>query len=771
MVISVNFSTKTLEFETIKNKTLPYIYSDWAKTNLKRLIPSSNFSIVENSLNQVNEALDIVNRFGRIPFLANFDNNLILEKVIENKIYTIEELLYLKLYLKMELDIKEFFKQAKKDFQINYLNILIALNDHLKIHSLLNKNISDLGEIYDDATSNLKRIRTSLKTLNSRLLERIEKHAQSLSKHLTDTNIVRRNNRFCLQVKESDKNSVKGIVHDVSKSGQTIFIEPELSIKLSNEIEILRREENKEILNILTNLTLVTNDHIQTLKNNMTNLINLDLIHAKALYAKEIDAIKPKINSEGSIKLIKGRHPLIDQKRVVPISLELSKNNHTLLITGPNTGGKTVSLKTVGLLQLMLQSGFLIPADLNSSFNIFDAILADIGDEQSILNSLSTFSSHMTKIISFIDNLTNNSLILLDELGSGTDPIEGVSLAIAIIEELQKKDIILIVTSHFSELKTYALEKDGFKTASVAFDVNSLKPLYYLEHGVSGESHARLIAKRLGMNEDVISRADLLFKDRESDVQKIISKLSLEREEYLKLQQNALEKSQEFTNKLKQLDNLREKLLKEQDRKVETAIEKEVLKWQEKEKEINELISKLETDYQSHHLATLKNVRDKKVIKEVEPTFTNYRKGMEVYIKSYQQYGKVLSVKDDTILVKFGIFELNFKAKDLTLVSESTKPKKVLKKRSANIDQVTKKGLLTIDLRGFRYEEVNEELDKAIDNALLSNLSSLTIIHGFGTGAIEKAVINYLKKSNLVKSFRKGGEGEGLGGATIVNLK
>src|SRR5690554_4200630 len=426
MVIFMYFSLKTLEFSAIINKTLKYSYSNVAKNDLELLKPSSDFSFVLNSLNQVKETLDLVVKFGKMPFLENFDNNIINEKIILNKVYSINDLLHLKLYLTMELNIKDYFKSLSKDYHLKHLNELIALNDNKNLHSTLNKNISDVGEIYDDATTNLKRIRTSLKILNSRLLERIEKLAKSLSQYLVDTTVVTKNNRFCLQVKERDKNNVKGIVHDISNSGQTIFIEPELSVKLSNEIEILRVEENNEINLILMKLTSLVLDNIEYLKTNLNNLTSLDIIHSKALYAKEIDAYMPKLNNKGLIKLIKARHPLINQKDVVPISLELNNENHTLLITGPNTGGKTVSLKTVGLLQLMVQSGFLVPVDPNSSFNIFNVILADIGDEQSILNSLSTFSSHMTKIISFIDNLKDNSLILLDELGSGTDPIEGV---------------------------------------------------------------------------------------------------------------------------------------------------------------------------------------------------------------------------------------------------------------------------------------------------------------------------------------------------------
>jgi len=425
---------------------------------------------------------------------------------------------------------------------------------------------------------------------------------------------------------------------------------------------------------------------------------------------------------------------------------------------------------------MMIQSGILVPVNIESELAVFNNVFIDIGDEQSIINSLSTFSSHISKIISFIDNLTDNSLVLLDELGSGTDPNEGVALAIAIIEEFQKKDIRLIVTSHFSELKTYAYEKSEISLASVAFDEKTLKPLYYLEHGIIGQSHARLIAERLGMKKSVIEEANFNFMKRETELAKIIDKLSSEKQALNEEKKRLSELELSYQEKLKDLNTTKDRLISEQNDVLKKIRLNEEKKWQEKTKEVNELIKIVEEDEltKKHHIASLKGAintpLDKKIIKNEE----KINVGDHVYISSYSQYGYVLSITNNKYLVKFGIFELEFKKEDIELVKETKKEKpkvvkqKVSKQASHDYD---KSANLSVDLRGFRFEEVNEELDKAIDRALLSNIRSLTIIHGFGTGAVKKAVDNYIKKSNLIKSSRLGREGEGLAGVTIITLK
>lgn len=770
----MNFEVKTLEFEQIKKYVSKYIYSEKSKQLLDDLMPSNNFSFVKNELNKTNELVSLIVKFGSLPFLEDFDNNLIKEKTIENKVFGVEDLLFLKLYLKMEDDLNNYFKELINKGLVNYLKELVTLNNNSKLFKEINKVISDNGLIYDDASIDLKKIRTKTKKLEQDLNDRLLRLVKSQNSYLNEQAIVKRNNRFCLQVKETHKNKIKGVVHDISSSGQTIFIEPEISLIISSEIEMNNLLEAREITKILTSLTNLINNDILFLRSNLNKLIELDLINAKALYANSINALMPNINNEGIINLVNAKHPLIDQKIVVPINLSLDENNQTLLITGPNTGGKTVSLKTTGLLSIMVQSGFLVPVHEDSNFNVFNNIFADIGDEQSILNSLSTFSSHITKIISFLNNLTDNSLVLLDELGSGTDPHEGISLAIAIIEELLKKDIRLIVTSHFSELKTYAYEKPNFKTASVAFDINSLKPLYYLEHGISGESHARLIAKRLGLNNEVINKANSLFKERETEAHKVIEKLNLERTMYQDLKKETENLKANYEKSLLDLELTKEKLINEQNKKIEEIAKDEEAKWLIRQEEVDVLIKRLEEDYESHHLANLKHLRDSKIEKaHAYDKDLVLKVGDQVLIKSYGQIGTVQSINNGKYRVKFGIFDLSFSLKDLELAkrSKDTPKTKTKVKKTTNKIDVDKNASLSIDLRGYRYEEVSLRLDKAFDQAILSNIQSLSIIHGFGTFAVRDAVHQYLNNSTLVKSFRYGKEGEGLQGVTIVTLK
>ena len=766
---------KTVEFDQIRQLVSNYTYSLKAKNELLNLVPETEFFSVLEMVNETDELLKVIAQYGSIPFLENFDNNLLLNLKQVERIYSIEELLYLKLFLKMSIDIKQYLESVSKEFKFKHLSEIIELNSFNKLYQIFNETFNDYGEIYDDATKELKEIRQKIRNLELNLTKRLNDLIKKQAEYLNDSKIVIRNGRSCLAVKDTYKNKIKGVIHDISASKQTIFIEPEVSLQINADIELNKLLEQKEIQKILTHLTKLVNEDFDSLLINYNKLIKLDIIHAKAKYSLNTDGIKPNLNNKGFINLINAKHPLIPKDEVVPISLNLDENESTLLITGPNTGGKTVTLKTVGLLTLMIQSGILVPLKEDSSVAIFDNIFVDIGDEQSIENSLSTFSSHITKIISFINNLTNNSLVLLDELGSGTDPNEGVALAIAIIEELQKKDIRLIVTSHFSELKTYAYEKANIKLASVAFDIKTLKPLYHLEHGIIGQSHARLIAERLGMKKDVINHANNLFMQRETELAKIIDKLSLEKQALNEEQKRIKKLEEKYLNELTNLNKTKEKLINEQNQTLKKIKEEEIKKWEEKVKEVNEIIEIIEEEknVKPHHVADLKGSINIGINNEVIKDEEELKKGDQVFIIPYQQYGYIINIENNKYLVKFGNFELEFKNKDLTKVEakNEVKPKIKPKKQQVPNHDYDKSAKLEVDLRGLRFEEVKEVLDKSIDKALLSNIRSLTIIHGFGTGALKKAVDQYIKKSSLIKSHRGGREGEGLGGVTIITLK
>lgn len=769
------FSKKSLEFDVIKTKITKYILSKSAEKIIKSLEPSTSILTVKSMLNETDSMLNLIVKYGKLPLMENYDISVIKDFRDIERSFTIDELLDIRLFLVMEKTILNYIKHIKDTSNLINLNYLSNLNFHNKLFDDFNLVFNNYGEINDNATANLFTIRKSIYNSNKKLNDKMQQLLDVNKDYLSEKVIVNRNNRLCLAVKESYKNKIKGVVHDISASGQTYFIEPEAALKITAEIEINKLNEEKEIIKILSSLTNHVVENIETLKMNLVIFINLDVLSSKALYALSIDGVKPKLNDTQDIILINAKHPLLEQKNAIPISLTLNNKANMLLITGPNTGGKTVALKTVGLLTLMIQSGMLVPTSPDSSFNVFEKIYADIGDEQSIENSLSTFSSHMSKIVKMLNEYTDNSLILLDELGSGTDPNEGVALAIAIIEEFRKKEIKLIVTSHYSELKNYAYENEGIITASVAFDKETLKPLYYLKHGISGESHARLIASRLGVKSDVIKRADELFTNRQTDLAKIMSKLNDERTA-LDLKQEKLngEIKKYELSKIK-YDDAYEKLLKNQEQMLNKITKQEQEKWEKSVNEIKALIKKLEESKQlkTHELAEIKgslaNAPKSITIKNEE--IINV--GDQVLIKSYQQYGEVVSIKDSKYRVIFGLFDLEFSKDDLRLekVKEKNKTTKKRIKKTHSQDQVTKSGDMRVDLRGFRYEEVKEELDRQIDNALLSNLKSLTIIHGFGTGAVRNAVYEYIKASKYIKSHRFGREGEGLNGVTIIELK
>jgi DNA mismatch repair protein MutS2 len=520
--------TKTLELDQIIDKISKSLKSDSAKQKLNSQQPSTDLNDVKHMLVEVNDMLELIAKFGTIPFLDDFDIYTLLHYAEIKRRYSIQDLLYIRLFLVMERDILLYLRQRQ---QLNLKSAsLVPLFDQLSSHknllSYMESKLDEDGVILDDATPKLASIRKDISRFEKQLQDKLQKILVDYSKYLNDQVIVMRNERFCIGVKEAFKNKIKGVIHDMSASKQTIYIEPEQTRQITAQIESLKVSEEKEIDIIIEDLSKEIQLSYLTLKQNLDVFVHMDLIHAKAIYALDIDGHMPNINQDGFIQLISAKHPLLDQREAVPISLSLDKHLKTLLITGPNTGGKTVALKTLGLLTLMTQMGMLTPLNEASNIAIFDQVFADIGDEQSISQSLSTFSSHLTKIINMIKNMKDNTLVLLDEIGSGTDPNEGVALAISILEAFKDYDARMMVTTHYSELKSYAYEQPQMTTASVAFDKQTLKPLYFLQMGTTGSSHAFLIARRLGLPENIVENALKLYEGRQTDLAKTMEKLN-----------------------------------------------------------------------------------------------------------------------------------------------------------------------------------------------------------------------------------------------------
>ena len=629
--------------------------------------------------------------------------------------------------------------------------------------------------VNDNASKELFVVRRSLKSLENRLRSKLSELLQTKASMLTEQLIVQRDGRMCLPVKIEYKNSFKGIVHDVSSSNTTAYIEPESTLETANQIESYLAEEKKQVLIILKNLSLLVAAEADQLINNLELLTKLDIIYAKALMAKEYDYNDVKLENKQEFEIKKAKHPLIDKNVCVPIDCEIGNKYSAIIITGPNTGGKTVALKTIGLLHLMVYTGMMVPASSDSKFGYFDDILADIGDEQSIEQSLSTFSSHMTNIVKILDTISFKSLVLLDELGSGTDPKEGSGLAISIIDYLKKAGAMVIATTHYSELKNYAYNNEGIINASVEFNTETLMPTYRLLLGVPGKSNAIEIAKRLGLNEKIVLAAKNELNNISSESSNLIGNLEEEMTKVRKEQESLEKEIQLYKNLVAEANREKLDLVKRTDKIINDAKQKanDILKDAKEEATnlINEIKNMSEENFKEHQLAELtRKTRSLDVKNDYEAIFNDeLHEGDYVYIKSYQKYGTIKKIKNDKYYVNIGQFQMEFKKNELTLSAKPVeKPKKETRMSGYN---PSSHASLSLDLRGKRYEEVKTLMDDYIDQALLGNLQQVSIIHGFGTGAIRKAVQEYLKNCPYVKSYRYGGEGEGLNGVTVVYLK
>ncbi len=773
----MRFMMKTLEFPTILKEMESFAKTDTIRHEITMLEPSVDLDEIKRQLMETEDMLRLIIRLGILPLYEDYDIHELLKYVSLDRLLNIQDFLYVMLFLRMERAILQYKieSQRQKIDLGSLLDYFNGLHQHGKLLEYLESKLDPDGQILDDATPQLLKIRHEKSRLQKSLQDKLQKLLSDFSPYLNESVVVMRNERFCIPIKDTYKHKVKGIIHDMSASKQTIYIEPEQTRQITAQIESNRLEEEKEVQRIIALMTDEVHNYSDSLKENLDIYLALELLSCKAQYARKIDAIKPSINNKGIISLIHARHPLLDPKTAVPISLELNDNDRIMLITGPNTGGKTVALKTVGLLTIMMQSGLLVPAKEGTNLAIFDQVFADIGDEQSIMQSLSTFSSHLAKIIQMAENVNTNSLILLDELGSGTDPNEGVSLAIAILNYFKKINLRMMVTTHYSELKSYAYEETHMTTASVAFDKKSLKPLYYLQMGTTGSSHAFLIAKRLGLKDEIILDAQSIYEGRQTDLGRIMEKLNDERVYVERQKEKLLSEQERARHEKMELRKAKETLLREQDDLLAKIREKEERKWEDLKEEVRELIRTLQQkkELSNPELAQLKFQLNQSLPDQTSPLFDDDLKvGDEVFILPYQQQGIIKDIKNDQYRVVFGKFDLSFGAQDLRKDGSRVKPKKELRKVTSETSNVLeKRGNFELDLRGFRFEEVKEAIDQAIDQAMLSNLHQMRIIHGFGSGAVRKAVYQYIQQSPYIESSRFGGEGEGLNGVTIITLK
>ncbi|MDU5262379.1 MAG: endonuclease MutS2, partial [Clostridium celatum] len=753
------------------------------KELIDSLSPYNSIYEVENKLEETNEALDILIKKGAPPFEGLHETKEELERAAKGGTLNLGQLMKIGAMLRCSRRFKEYVARKEEEIGYKHLEDLAYILVPLKnLENEIDSSIISEDEISDKASGTLYNIRRSLKEKNSSVREKINSIVRANSKYLQDSLYTMRGDRYVIPVKSEYKGAVPGLVHDQSSTGATLFIEPISLVNLNNEIKELMLKEKAEIERILSELSAKVHDNIDVLRSNSNILRELDFIFAKGKYASSLNGIKPNISKDRSFDILGGKHPLIDPKVVVPSDIYLGKDFTTLMITGPNTGGKTVTLKTVGLLHLMALSGLLIPAKDGSSIGFFKDIFADIGDEQSIEQSLSTFSSHMTNIVKILESASFDSLILFDELGSGTDPTEGAALAVAIIETLNKRGCRIIATTHYSELKGYALKTVGVENASVEFDVETLRPTYRLLIGVPGKSNAFEISKRLGLNEDVIIKAkdfmseeNLQFEDLIRDLQEKSIIANRDAREAKRIKEEAESLKKKYDEKLKKLDTVRDKVYDEARQEAKQIISNAKDEADEIVKAMRELEkmgiaaggrSRLEEERRK--LKASLEEKEAAMIKSRENTgeaITKVTLGMEAFLPSLNQRVIIVSNPDNKgdVQVEAGIMKISVKLKDLRKVPEEPK-KKEKKKREVKLNMKSVDS--RIDLRGMDSEEACYRTDKYLDEAYLGNLGEVTIVHGKGTGILRKAINDMLKRHPHVKSYRLGVYGEGGDGVT-----
>lgn len=772
----MSFDTMTLEYDKVLKILKNFAKTDYAKRLIDDLKPDGDFDNILKLQNQTKEAYTAIIKYNDIPLGGLYDIKEAILRAKVNSVLNESELLDVVSLIDCINNVNKYFttlNQLKIDTTNNseiVKNLIIPGN--LKTNITL--AITPDAKVSDNASKELFMIRRNISSLENRLRNRLNELLQTRHNLLTEPLIVIRNNRMCLPVKIEFKNSFGGIVHDISSSNTTCYIEPKETIDIANQIESFKNQEKIEVLAILKNLSLLVGAVSNELILDIENLTKLDIIYAKALMGKEYDYNAGNIENKQAFYLKNAKHPLIGKDKVVPINIEIGKKFDSIIITGPNTGGKTIALKTTGLLHLMAYSGMMVPTANDSVFGFFDNILVDIGDEQSIEQSLSTFSSHMKKIINIMNEASFQSLILLDELGSGTDPKEGSSLAIAILSRLQEIGSKVICTTHYSELKNYAYNNPRVCNASVEFNTETLLPTYRLLLGVPGRSNALEIAYKLGLDEKIIETSRQYLSDSLNHSSTLVKNLEEE-------MTNIRHKEEELEHKINQYNGMLESLKKEkldlinETNNIIANAKKQANKVlidakEEATKLITEIKNMSDENFKEHELASLKHKINTLDVKQADSVIDyDFKVGDFVLIKSYQKYGTITKVKKDKYTVNVGQFQMDFSKDELVLSAKPT-PKPVKKTNLSGYNSTQGVGM-SLDLRGKRYEEVAYLLDQYLDKAILANYESVTIIHGFGSGAVRNAVQSFLKNCPYVKSYRYGKEGEGLNGVTIVYLK
>ena len=783
---------RVLEYDKIIKMLSERAQSSLGKKLCVELMPSSSKYEVEERLKETSEAIDVALKWGSLPLHGIKDITDIIKKARIGYTLNPGELLAVSDILRCTKGLKSFMKDGSKQELYPIIFDTIDTLVHVKpLQEAIEMAIVSEDEVADKASEKLYNIRRNLRSKNSGVRDRLQSMVSTYSKYLQDSIVTLRGDRYVIPVKAEYKGNVPGLVHDQSASGSTLFIEPMPVVQLNNEIKELMLKEKAEVERILSELSSKVEASADVLEHDNLNLGYLDFIMSKAKFGLDLNGVIPDVNERGIINIKAGRHPLIDKEKVVPIDIRLGQNYDAMVITGPNTGGKTVTLKTAGLLTLMAMSGLAIPSRDGSEVSVFKKVYADIGDEQSIEQNLSTFSSHMTNIVDIIKNTGKGTLVLVDELGAGTDPTEGAALAMSILENLQEKGGRLIATTHYSEIKIFAMEKEGFENASVEFNVETLRPTYRLMTGIPGKSNAFEISRRLGLPDYIIGRAGQYVSKDAARFEDVIQNLQNKTTQVERQLEEAERLRKEASAIKKELSEKQYKINKQKDDVIRKAQEEARAIVKQAKEEADAILKELiDMKMRASETITIKDAEEsRKKLKEkldnmeVKDADTmEYKEGMvcvqnvqpgeEVYVTTLSQKAVVVSGPDSKgdVLVQAGIIKINVPMSKL--MKDSKGKKAVHKTGAAKISQQKAFSVSSsIDLRGQTVDEAMYNLDKYLDDAFLAGLGMVTVIHGKGTGALREGIHSQLKSHPYVKNMRVGNYNEGGSGVTIVEIK
>ncbi len=785
---------KTLEYHKVIDKLLEFSATPLGQEQCRNLVPMDDYEEIVQAQKETSDALSRIYKKGVISFSGARDIRGSLMRLDVGGSLSILELLDISSVLKTAYRAKSFgLKEKEEDKSDSLDEYFLSIEPVMNLQKEIERCILSEDEISDDASPRLRSIRRSIAQTKAKVHDQLNSIMNTSRASLQDGVVTMRGGRYCLPVKAEYKNQVSGMIHDQSSTGSTVFIEPIAVVKLNNEIRELEIQEQKEIEIILANLSNQAGEHLEALSDDLKILSYLDFVFAKAMLSKFQKASEPVFNTKGYINIKKGRHPLLDQKKVVPIDIYLGDKFDLLIVTGPNTGGKTVSLKTVGLFTLMGQAGLHIPAFDGSQLSVFKEVYADIGDEQSIEQSLSTFSSHMTNIVSFLEKADTDSLVLFDELGAGTDPTEGAALAIAVLSFLHNMKVRTMATTHYSELKIFALSTDGVENACCEFNVETLQPTYRLLIGIPGKSNAFAISQKLGLPdyiiEDAKSRIDSQsesFEDVIADLQEARITIEREKEEITKYKAEIETLRSRLESKNQQIDARKEQMIREASEKAQAILQEakdyadETIRIINKKAASGSVVRDLEEErakLRNKLDKVNKNVTQQKKVtpaKELKPEDLRIGDGVKVLSMNLSGTVSTLPNNKGDFYVQMGILRSLVNIKDVERLAEATVtgPSGPVQKNNTSKIKMSKSFSISpeVNLIGMTVDEALATLDKYLDDAMLAHLPQVRIVHGRGTGALKNAVHNKLRKMKQVKSFRLGVHGEGDTGVTIVEF-